>query len=325
MRILILSLCMCIIAGCSGKSELTVRDLMTVKDINTYINKNDKKVKRSFNTMNPVKFSHSLHEGLTVPAGFKTVDNVFMSRKNGNDRSMTCNTCHHKKNNPSRIKTCSWCHKGVSPGAKIIHDFCNSCHTKKKGPLKCIECHRNEKKKQTHDDLHLMFKNTYSFTKKQHNYHKKLTENCSKCHHREKTASKKCSSCHSDRSRIKIMHIFCRNCHREMTSGPVTCTACHRLTPENKKKMIKTVVLQKTGHRKPSILFNHKSHMEDYNTECVDCHHKGSLKRCSSCHKIKDVKNVINIKGAFHQQCHNCHRNTRGPKACKLCHRKKIK
>ncbi|MCP4133376.1 MAG: cytochrome c3 family protein [bacterium] len=78
--------------------------------------------------------------------------------------------------------------------------------------------------------------------------------------------------------------------------------------------------LPKTGHRKPRILFDHKAHVEKYNTECIDCHHKGTNKPCSACHEKKDKGAVVNLKGAFHQQCHDCHRKTAGPKGCGRCH-----
>ncbi|MCU0822154.1 MAG: cytochrome c family protein [Spirochaetes bacterium] len=87
------------------------------------------------------------------------------------------------------------------------------------------------------------------------------------------------------------------------------------------------VLIVKTGHRKPQILFNHKSHSEDYVTKCSECHHReGDLKdksyrKCQECHKERDQGHVINLKGAFHQQCHDCHRKTSGPKACGRCHK----
>ncbi|MDY6967438.1 MAG: cytochrome c3 family protein [Spirochaetota bacterium] len=81
-------------------------------------------------------------------------------------------------------------------------------------------------------------------------------------------------------------------------------------------------VLQKTGHRKPPIIFNHKAHSEDYDTNCIDCHHKGKNLKCSKCHLKMHQGKVINIKGAFHQQCHNCHRKTSGPKGCGRCHKR---
>ena len=80
------------------------------------------------------------------------------------------------------------------------------------------------------------------------------------------------------------------------------------------------IKLPKTGHRKPSILFSHKSHTENYGAKCIDCHHKGKNKKCSSCHLKRDKGKIIKLKGAFHQQCRNCHREKNGPRGCGKCH-----
>ena len=82
------------------------------------------------------------------------------------------------------------------------------------------------------------------------------------------------------------------------------------------------IELPKTGHRKPAILFDHKLHSENYVAKCVECHHKGNEEKCSDCHLKRDQGNIINIKGAYHQQCRDCHRKTSGPKACGRCHKK---
>lgn len=89
-----------------------------------------------------------------------------------------------------------------------------------------------------------------------------------------------------------------------------------------KLKEMKVITLPKTGHRKPEIHFDHLKHIEDYNTECIDCHHKATNKKCSACHLQKDKGAVVNLKDAYHQQCHDCHRKTDGPKACGRCHKK---
>ncbi|OHD66875.1 MAG: hypothetical protein A2176_12495 [Spirochaetes bacterium RBG_13_51_14] len=81
------------------------------------------------------------------------------------------------------------------------------------------------------------------------------------------------------------------------------------------------IILPKTGHRKPPIAFNHKAHTERYGAKCIDCHHTGKNAACSTCHLRSDRGAVINLKGAFHQQCHNCHRKTSGPKGCSRCHK----
>jgi hypothetical protein len=82
------------------------------------------------------------------------------------------------------------------------------------------------------------------------------------------------------------------------------------------------IILPKTGHRKPPILFSHKLHSTNHGVECTECHQNGENIKCSSCHLRRDQGNIINLKGAFHQQCHDCHRKTSGPKACGRCHRR---
>ncbi|MBN2038716.1 MAG: cytochrome c3 family protein [Spirochaetes bacterium] len=82
------------------------------------------------------------------------------------------------------------------------------------------------------------------------------------------------------------------------------------------------IELTKTGHRKPVIVFSHGAHSRDYDNKCVDCHHTGEQVKCSFCHKYRDQGKIINMKGAFHQQCHECHSKKSGPKACGRCHKK---
>lgn len=85
------------------------------------------------------------------------------------------------------------------------------------------------------------------------------------------------------------------------------------------------VVLPKTGHRKPAIEFSHKAHADSYGAKCIDCHHTGKNIKCSECHLRRDQGAIINLKGAYHQQCHNCHRKTSGPKGCDRCHRSAVR
>lgn len=85
------------------------------------------------------------------------------------------------------------------------------------------------------------------------------------------------------------------------------------------------LVLPKTGHTKPHIVFSHKLHSEDYGARCIDCHHTGKNIKCHSCHLRRDQGPIINLKGAFHQQCQECHRKTSGPKGCSRCHKSTAK
>lgn len=99
--------------------------------------------------------------------------------------------------------------------------------------------------------------------------------------------------------------------------------ACLLFIPFKLFALEDVIKIPKTGHMKPQISFTHKAHSEDYDIKCIQCHHKGKNQRCSECHKRRDQDNVINIKGAFHQQCHDCHRKTSGPRACGRCHVRK--
>jgi len=273
----------------TGESEfLTAEDLR-------------KGVKGTSNSISAVYLSHEVHEKGGVP----------------------CAGCHHKERNPSRIKKCAYCHKGAR-GVKHLHAFCIGCHRKKKsGPVPCEGCHIEDNELSMAEFVSLQFSARDLYDKKYHPLHENKGIKCVTCHHSDgdnpdRRNIKKCSRCHRGTSKMKILHKFCKECHGRDKKGPMDCRGCHRAM--KKIDVADSIVLPKTGHRKPSITFNHKAHVEKYNTECVDCHHKMKNVKCSLCHKKKDQKNIINLKGAYHQQCHDCHRRTKGPRACGRCH-----
>ncbi|MBP7603803.1 MAG: cytochrome c3 family protein [Spirochaetes bacterium] len=102
----------------------------------------------------------------------------------------------------------------------------------------------------------------------------------------------------------------------------ILCATAMQMFPAGSARSMEDVItLQKTGHRKPPIVFTHKLHAENYGAKCISCHHTGDNVRCSNCHMRRDRDNVINLKGAYHQQCLDCHRKTAGPKGCGRCHR----
>ncbi|MBP7737587.1 MAG: hypothetical protein KA369_16520 [Spirochaetes bacterium] len=256
------------------------------------------------------------------PKTLETTIRVTMSHGAHEKADMRCVACHHKHSNDERIKKCAYCHKGLE-GAKLFHNFCVTCHReKKKGPVPCNECHIEKKGTSAYKDIEKMYGKTFVFDKKSHKAHEEAAVECNVCHHdagKEKN-KKKCSACHVGRSKMVILHYFCKDCHKKQ-SGPVKCQECHAGVKSDYQKVRDVIPLEKTGHRLPQIRFNHKAHVEEYNTECVDCHHLGSMKKCSSCHGKKDEGAVINLKAAFHQQCHECHRRTAGPQGCHSCHR----
>ncbi len=291
------------LTSCSESAENGATDIVTITGVNDYLADSD--VSQGLKTLETtirVKMSHSIH----------------------GDAQVACSTCHHKKKNDERIKKCSYCHQGLD-GAKLFHKFCIQCHKNSaKGPVRCNECHIEKEKKNISRDIEKMYGKTFVFDKNSHKTHHDANVECNLCHHDagDEQNKKKCDECHIGKSKMVILHYFCKNCHKR-TTGPVKCQECHVGVKSDYQQVKDIVPLEKTGHRLPQIQFNHKSHVEEYNTECIDCHHMGSTEKCSSCHKKKDVGAIINLKASFHQQCHECHRRTEGPLACHSCHKER--
>lgn len=279
-------------------------DLVTITGVNAFITNKDMAagIKKTLETTIPVQMHHRLHEKAGV----------------------TCVTCHHRKWNDERIKKCSYCHKGMD-GAQRFHEFCVKCHASRdSGPVKCNECHIEKVERKVYRDIEEIYAKTFTFDRKQHTIHAAAGVDCNLCHHdagKDKN-KKKCTECHVGKSRMIILHYFCKDCHKRQ-GGPVSCQGCHVGAKAAYQNVQDVIPLEKTGHRLPRIRFNHRAHIEKYDTECIDCHHMGSMKKCSACHTNKDVGAVVNLKAAFHQQCHECHRRKSGPQACDRCHREK--
>lgn len=207
-------------------------DLVTITGVNTFVTDEDiaAGTKKTLETTIHVKMHHQLHEKAGV----------------------SCVTCHHKRWNDERIKKCSFCHKGMD-GTKRFHEFCIKCHTAmNKGPVKCNECHIEKEEQQVYRDIEKIFAKTFTFDKRQHTIHADAAVECNVCHHdagKEKK-KKKCIECHVGKSKMIIMHYFCKDCHRKQ-GGPVTCQECHVGAKADYQKMSDVILLEKTGHRLP--------------------------------------------------------------------------
>ena len=75
-------------------------------------------------------------------------------------------------------------------------------------------------------------------------------------------------------------------------------------------------------------LFNHRGHLS-YAANCTDCHHHAKsvedFPPCRECHGVafKDISRP-GLKGAYHRQCMNCHRQLgSGPLGCVDCHKQR--
>ncbi|MDF1611715.1 cytochrome c3 family protein [Stygiobacter electus] len=136
--------------------------------------------------------------------------------------------------------------------------------------------------------------------------HKYQELKCSTCHTCEIPTKEK--PCLIDCPRDKMITI-----EHKAEEGPVV------LTIDRLKKQ--------TDIYKP-VIFTHRLHaeMSDMAGGCKMCHHynpPGKVIGCKECHEID--RNRIDIskpdlKGAYHQQCMNCHRQWSGKVECLSCH-----
>ena len=82
------------------------------------------------------------------------------------------------------------------------------------------------------------------------------------------------------------------------------------------------------------VPFDHKGHakMAEMTKGCVVCHHYTPEGRqhpaCKTCHSVDESDRSVSIrkpslKGAYHRQCLNCHRDWIDQTDCPVCHRRK--
>jgi len=134
----------------------------------------------------------------------------------------------------------------------------------------------------------------------------------------------------------------CRRCH-----------SCDRPTPENKcllacsRETTRKAEFYPYGRLGPDVIilnelekiylpvpFDHRGHAEmaEMAEGCVTCHHHTPRGRphppCRTCHDILGAGTKIakpGLKGAFHRQCLNCHREWMNERDCEICHRTKTR
>lgn len=80
------------------------------------------------------------------------------------------------------------------------------------------------------------------------------------------------------------------------------------------------------------VVFNHRLHAEmaEMSVGCVACHHHtptaASHPPCRECHAVQSnshPSDMLGLKGAYHRQCMDCHREWSGQDDCENCHRAK--
>lgn len=80
------------------------------------------------------------------------------------------------------------------------------------------------------------------------------------------------------------------------------------------------------------VRFNHAMHakMAGIQGGCVQCHHftkpGEDIQSCKACHPVDIIHEDLSqpgLKGAYHRQCLNCHREWDEETSCEICHEKK--
>jgi hypothetical protein len=88
------------------------------------------------------------------------------------------------------------------------------------------------------------------------------------------------------------------------------------------------ILIDKLASQYGGAHFNHKLHagMSQMGQGCAVCHHycpPGKIPACKSCHPAEGVSSDLSqpgLKGAYHRQCLQCHREWSHEANCSICH-----
>ena len=278
----------------------------------------------------------------------------------------TCNACHQKddKHKGALGTDCVKCHeeKDWKTTTRFDHDKTDFKLLGKHGEVKCNECHKDDKFKETP-------KLCNSCHKKDDKHKGNFGPKCETCHvekswkeiifdHTKQTKyplrwkhnEVKCTSCHKGDVHKEKLQTNCISCHKKDDKhkgqlGP-KCESCHT------EKGWKEVLFDHTKNTKYPLIGKHLSasckscHVEDYKkklpTDCYSCHkkddkHKDKFgKKCESCHVERDWKEILfdHSKSTKYPlllkhkdvKCINCHKGDlykdKLDSKCYSCHEK---
>lgn len=129
-------------------------------------------------------------------------------------------------------------------------------------------------------------------------------------------------------------NLNCKTCHT--CEVPTKDDPCLILCPREKITTVfqkaeetpELIVINELSERYGPVYFSHKLHaqMSDMSGGCQGCHHfntTGPILKCNSCHepnrRREDVR-LPDLKGAYHRQCMDCHREWSNETGCNSCH-----
>jgi len=130
------------------------------------------------------------------------------------------------------------------------------------------------------------------------------------------------------------LNISCKTCHT--CDVPTKSEPCLVICPRDKIATVyqkpeqtpELIVIDQISEKYTPVYFSHKLHaqMSVMSGGCENCHHhntSGPILKCNSCHetsrKREDVS-LPDLKGAFHRQCMDCHREWSHETGCNSCH-----
>lgn len=138
--------------------------------------------------------------------------------------------------------------------------------------------------------------------------------------HKTDIKNLKCTTCHS--------------CEVPTKNNPCLYPCPRYIMPVEKLSALigpETVTINKIKSKqdlyKP-VVFSHRLHaeMSDMSGGCETCHHYnpvGKILKCESCHSVERKRENLDrpdLKGAYHQQCMNCHKSWSHEIECNSCH-----
>jgi len=137
-----------------------------------------------------------------------------------------------------------------------------------------------------------------------------------------------------DHSQMKFDCSLCHACETPTKSNPclIKCPREKMMTvhipPEKSPRIIKMNKLKAKEDLYEAVIFSHRAHaeMSEISGGCEMCHHynpPGNIVACDYCHDINRQRTDISkpdLKGAYHRQCINCHREWNKEVSCESCH-----
>lgn len=130
----------------------------------------------------------------------------------------------------------------------------------------------------------------------------------------------------------------CADCHSSATpsADDLYHSPCRRsrenwhASEEDSASAPDVVILDQLSDIYVPVVFPHKLHgaMGEMGKGCITCHHhdeSGRIQACKNCHNEGNTANLRqpSLKGAYHRQCMNCHREWSHDTDCVVCHAKR--